>query len=174
VLEGLWADLGGEDAKKAFQAVRGFADRPREAVLFLAERLRPPSPQRVNRLLSDLGREDAKKADIARAELVGLGKAIEPAVRKALEGTPVPAAKGRLEQVLKDLAAAPDPVIRGVRAVEALERIGSPAARFALEAVANQAVEERVRAETGAALGRLGGAPRTPVRPPAGLPPAKP
>src|SRR5262249_47883425 len=56
-LESLWADLAGNDAGKAYQAVGTLTASAAEVVPFLKQRLRPltpPDAQRLARLLADL------------------------------------------------------------------------------------------------------------------------
>src|SRR5262249_6103905 len=71
-LEGLWADLAGEDARTAYRAVHGLAAVPARAVAYLKDRLRPVpevEPQRVRRLLADLDSNTFAAREAAAKEL---------------------------------------------------------------------------------------------------------
>jgi RNA polymerase sigma factor (sigma-70 family) len=136
-LEGWWADLAGNDATRAYQSILALAASPRKSVPFLRGRLPPvvaPEPQRVGALLASLDSKQFAERQRAMRELVQLGFAAEPALRKALKEQPSLEVRQRVEQVLGELEAGPR--LRAVRAVEALERAGTVEARQGLEALA--------------------------------------
>jgi RNA polymerase sigma factor (sigma-70 family) len=153
-----WTDLGGE-AAAAYRAIGRLARAP-EAVARLRDRLRPVAAadaRRVARLIADLDSEKFPVRERATAELAELGELAAPALRKALAGAPSAEQRRRLEGVLARLDAArlPRETLRRVRAVEALERLGSPAARRLLRELAGGAAEARLTREAKEALGRL-------------------
>ncbi len=94
----------------------------------------------------------------ATQKLIGLGKAAEEAVRKNLTTNPTAEAKARLEQILKKASggAAQNPELaHAVRAVEVLERIGTPEAQAILEEAAKGPETGRLTTEAQGALERL-------------------
>src|SRR5258707_1351626 len=105
----LWSDLGGDDARKAYRAIRSLAYRPKEAASFLAEKMRPlailekfdDDPDRVAKLIADLDARVFATREKATKELQRLGKRIEPALRKALDESLVLEVRKRLEELLK-------------------------------------------------------------------------
>jgi hypothetical protein len=86
-----------------------------------------------------------------------VGRHAEPALRKALAGKPCLEVKQRLEALLQRLESArlsPD-TVRQVRAVEALEAIGTPAAREVLGQLAVGPPGTHLTREAKTSLGRL-------------------
>jgi hypothetical protein len=90
----------------------------------------------------------------------------EPALRRELAASDSPEVKRRIEEVLAALAPPPlrlplaADTLRGVRAIEVLERAGTPEARQLLRGWAEQTRDAHLAAEARAALGRSGEAPR--------------
>jgi WD40 repeat protein len=144
-LERLWADLAGEDAGKAHQAVGTLAAVPQRAVPFLKDRLRSasaPDAGKVRRLIADLESEQFNVRERAGKELAALGEQSDPELRKALEGKPSLEARKRLEELLADAELAGRGVVRSaevlrtLRAVRALEAMGTAEARQVLDVLA--------------------------------------
>jgi dipeptidyl aminopeptidase/acylaminoacyl peptidase len=163
-LEGLWADLAGEDAARAYQAVGKLALAPKQAVPFLRGRLKAEQPadaeqqKRVAQLVADLDSNSFSTREKATEELEKLGPAAEPALKKALEGEPSVELRRRAERLLEKVrgpVASPE-LLRALRAVEALEYAGTSEAREALAALAKGTPEARITREAKAAAGRLG------------------
>jgi WD40 repeat protein len=138
--DALWADLAGTDAAKAWAAVGRLAARPVEAVPLLRDRLRPAAPLpagRLNRWIADLDDDDAAVREAASRELSAVARQVGPALREALTGDLSLEQRQRIEAVLKnEHLLPPGDILRGVRGVRALERIGGPDARGVLEALA--------------------------------------
>jgi hypothetical protein len=139
----MWADLAGADAPRAYVAIGRFVDDPGRGVLLIKERLRPvpPPPEAEMRaLLKDLASEQFKVRDAAERKLREYGERAEAALRKALADNPPLEARRRIEAIL---AARVQPLtglpLRGLRAVQVLEWIGSDAAREVLEDLARGA-----------------------------------
>jgi WD40 repeat protein len=163
-LESRWADLAGEDVPRAYRAILVLAAAPRHAVPFLRERLRPApppiDPARLVQLMKDL---DASRFSVrakAGAELERLGEAAEPALARALFGEPSLEKRRRVEQLLGKIGklrekAPPPERLRQVRALEALERCGTPEARRLLEALAGGADDAWLTGEARTALRHL-------------------
>jgi hypothetical protein len=159
--ERLWTALGDEDAGRAQAAVWALIAAPEGAVALLRERLRPDrgvDPQRLRQLLADLDSAEFAVREAASRELGRLGGEVQPALRRALDRKPSPEARRRLNDLLAlppgTLRADPE-VLRGLRAVQALEHIGTAAARRLLEDVAKGNAEARLTQEAKDTLGRL-------------------
>jgi hypothetical protein len=147
-LEALWTDLASDDARKAFQAVRALAARPKEAAPFLRDQLRPlaaaetnDSPERIAKLTADLDANDFETRDKASKELAKLGPRAEATLKKALENSPSAEAKRRIEALLVDIG---KPKLLGEqlqagRALEALEWMGGEDAHAVLESLRKDA-----------------------------------
>jgi RNA polymerase sigma factor (sigma-70 family) len=166
-LDALWADLAGKDAGRAFDAIRKLSASPDQAVPLLKDRLRPATPadpKRLARLLADLGSDRFELRRQAQAELEELGELTEPALRKALAGTPSLDLRQRLERLLDHLSGQVPPAgqLRDLRAVELLELLGSPEARRLLQVLAGGAPEARLTREARSAIRRLTGQVVTP------------
>jgi hypothetical protein len=113
--------------------------------------------QRVERLIADLGDRRFRVRAQATRELEALADRAAPALREALAGRPTPEARRRLEALLRRLERAsfcPE-TVRQVRAVEALESIGNPAARRLLGQLAAGSPANRLTQEARASLARL-------------------
>jgi RNA polymerase sigma factor (sigma-70 family) len=164
-LDRLWNDLGGP-AAQAHRAIWALVAASGQAVPFLAARLRPvtpAAPQHLARLLVDLDSDRfAVRAQAAR-ELKDLGELSVPALRGALAGQPSLEFRRRAEQLLEGLQG---PVtsparLQPLRAVAALEQVGTPEARQVLDVLAKGTPEARLTQEAKAALRRLAEAPST-------------
>jgi hypothetical protein len=161
-LGALWSDLGA-DASKSQRAIGALAAAPGQAVPFLAGRLRPAvavDAKRVERLITDLDSDRFEVRDAATRELTQMGEQAEPALRRALEGKPSPEARRRVEALLAGPRRVRSPEgLRGLRAVQALECVGTADARRVLEGLSRGAPEARLTREAKATLRRLAGRP---------------
>jgi hypothetical protein len=158
-LEADWKDLA-RDARAAYAALGRLVTSPERGVPFLGKQLQSTKPvdtKRIERLIADL---DAKRFQVrtqATKELEALCEHAAPALRKALAGKPSPESRRRLEALLDGLESAslsPE-MVRQIRAVEALESIGNPAARRLLGQLAAGSPATRLTREARASLGRL-------------------
>jgi RNA polymerase sigma factor (sigma-70 family) len=132
----LWADLEGEDAVKAEQAMRTCTQSSEQAVALVQRHL--PSvvdARRLAQLIGDLDSEDFSARENATKELEKLAAAAEPALRKALEGNPSVEMRRRIERLLEPRSLRTERV-RTERSIELLERLGTPEARQVLETLA--------------------------------------
>ncbi len=165
-LERQWAHLGGDDAAAAYWAVWSLAAAGDRAAEFVRPLVRQAANQteRIRRLLVDLDDDSFETRDAADRELRGLGAAAESALRRALGANPSAEVKRRAKTLLERLKSDAGPPQAGVvggerlrtlRALHALERIGTKAARAALETVAGGGADERETREAKAALERL-------------------
>jgi WD40 repeat protein len=156
----LWRDLAAAGGERAGEAVEALVRAPAQAVPLLRERLRPVPAQNIERLVARLDSDDFAEREQATEELARLGPAAAPALRKALRGEPSAELRRRARALLAKL---PDggellpaePQV--LRALEVLERIGSPEAREVLRAVAGGSADAQATLEARAALRRLAG-----------------
>jgi WD40 repeat protein len=160
-LDALWSDLEG-DAAKAYDAVIRLSAAPAAAVPFLRKHLRPPiarptDEKAVAALVARLDAERYEARQEAERELEALGRAAAPALRKALEGSPPAELKRRARALLEKAerpGLAPE-LVRPLRAVEALERAGTPEARALLRDLAGGQAGAALTEDAKAALARL-------------------
>ncbi|HKI33738.1 MAG TPA: PQQ-binding-like beta-propeller repeat protein [Gemmataceae bacterium] len=158
-LQALWAELGSDDAERAFDAVGALAASPEEVLPLLKTRLKPASidARKIERLIAALDDNSFDTREEASAELEKIGELAEPALRGALRGKPSAELRQRVEALLAKLVGrrmAPDE-LRESRALEVLELIGTPAAREVLTVLAKGEQEARLTREAKAALMRL-------------------
>jgi RNA polymerase sigma factor (sigma-70 family) len=157
-LERHWLELAGGDAAAASRAIGSLAAAPDQAVPFLDGKLQPVRPaesKATARLLTDLDAEEFAARDRAAKELERLGEAAEPALRQALSGDVGPEVRRRLEWLLQRLDAWPPERLRTVRALEALERIGTPEGRTVVARLARESAGTRTGAAAADVLRRL-------------------
>ena len=102
-LPALWRSLDDTDSARAHRAVWSLAAAPEIAVPFLREQIDklPAAQDRAGPLLKDLGSDDFETRKRAIRELENLGRAAEPAMRKALAGKlPSLEMRRRIERIL--------------------------------------------------------------------------
>jgi WD40 repeat protein len=156
-LDTLWADLGAEDARRGQQAVGSLVAAPRQALALLGQQLRPAAPpgaERLARLFADLESDDFEVRERAVAGLKRLGESAEPALRRAFATTRSPEVRERVKPLLADLERSAE-WVRTLRALQALESVGTPEARRLLESLARGAPEARLTRGAKASLLRL-------------------
>lgn len=155
-LDDLWNDLGA-NAAKADRAIWTLAAAPKQSVPLLSQHLRPAAPadaRQVAKLIADLDNQNFAARQQAEKELVELGERAEAAMRMALDSVPNLEVRQRLEKILEKSNDAKE-VIRRLRAIEALEHAGTSEARQAIELLAEQAPNPRVKQAAAAALRRM-------------------
>src|SRR5262249_45408319 len=134
-LEDLWHLLKEDSEADAALAVRRLAALPNEAVPFVLEKIKPlPAiARKIDILLAELGDDRFPIREEASSELEKLGREAEPALRRVAEVTPSAEVRRRAEELLYRLGqerkgdATPEQQA-GLRAIKALEQIGSAAA----------------------------------------------
>src|SRR5205814_1902013 len=130
------------------------------SVPFLTGKIKPiegVDAARVNKLIEDLDARRFPDRRKAQDELERLGGLAAPALKKALETRPSVELRKRIEELLakaKGHTLAPAR-LQVVRAVEALERAGTPEARKALQTLGRGAAGALETVEAQAALDRL-------------------
>jgi hypothetical protein len=143
-LDKLWDTLKGLDAREGEAAMRTLAARPAEAVPFLKDQLKPvpgvkPDAAKIQKLIADLDSPRYAVREAAMRDLERLGHEARDPIQEALKKTTITAeVRERLEK-LADAVNKPDTGaewVRPLRAVEALERIGTPDAVAHLKALA--------------------------------------
>jgi hypothetical protein len=156
-LPSLWAELASSSAEKAHRAVWGMVGHGDKAVEFVRERVKPVTavtPEALARLVADVGSARFSVRERAFAELEKVGALAGPAVRVALE-KPLPLEiRRRLEKLMEGATSVE--LLRELRAVEVLERLGTEEARHVLRGLAGGAPEVRLTREAKGALRRLG------------------
>jgi WD40 repeat protein len=159
-LESLWADLGDEEAAKAFSAICTMAAAPRESVAFLREHLRPvpllDAAQRkeVDRWIEELGSGQFAVRQKATRELEKLGERAVPALRAALKMKSPLETRRRVAQLLEAQENWTAERLRTWRALEVLEFSATPDAQAVLTKLAGGA-DARLTDEAKSSLGRL-------------------
>jgi RNA polymerase sigma factor (sigma-70 family) len=142
-LESLCSDLESDDAVKAYRAIRALVAADAQAVPFLGRRLRQisaPDPRQLARLIADLDAQQFTTREKAARELKSLGRLARPALKQALAGQLSLEVRRRVEVLLQQLepsVLSPEE-LRGCRALEALEHIGSAEVRKVLEQFARE------------------------------------
>jgi WD40 repeat protein len=126
-----WADLASPDPKVGLAAVRDLAADP-DAVRLLREKFTAPDPARLAKLVAELDAPAFAAREAASKELAALGEAAEAALRAAAKGSPSAEVRQRAEALIRRLyptdGGRSGARLRAVRAVEVLERVGSPEA----------------------------------------------
>jgi WD40 repeat protein len=159
-LERTWEDLGSKSGKTAYRAIGTLIAAGDEAAAWLGKRLQPVAErdrEAVRRLIAVL--DDNRFEERARAskELEQLGADAEPILRQALaDKLPAEAAR-RVETLLAgpNIGRFSAQTLQKIRAVQALEQIGTARAREVLEKLAGGVPEARLTQEAGDAGARL-------------------
>lgn len=161
-LEKLWRELAGEDATVSYRAIWELAAFPQSACTFLESRLRPiprVTPTHLAQLFADLDSTDFDVRQEARAALVKLEDAAEPALLQVARKPPSAEVGRQVKELLDRLRTArratSGDYLRARRAVEALERMNSPEARQLLKKLADGAPAAGLTREAKASLLRM-------------------
>jgi WD40 repeat protein len=154
-----WIDLAGENASKAYEAIWTLASAPGQAVPFIKDHLRPAASdgKRIAQLIADLDSNDFATRNNAIKDLEKLQDFSGPFLREQLKKNLSLEVRRRLEQLLEKIEGpVTDPEqLRGLRAVEILEHIGTSEAREVLQTLAKGAPETRLTQEAKGSLQRL-------------------
>jgi RNA polymerase sigma factor (sigma-70 family) len=156
----LWADLLADDAGKAGTAVHRLAAAPKEAVPLLEQYLKPAAAvdgAAVEKLIGQLDAADFKTRQLAQAELLKIGDQAVPHLTRAMAGEITLEVRERMQLLLDKLTL---PKLTGerlrlVRAVEVLERAGTPEARQLLQTLADGGPGALATTQARAALARI-------------------
>lgn len=161
----LWAALADADPVKAGQAVDDLCRDPAAAVRVLAARLEPvrkPAADTVRNLVEELTAPDYQVREAAQKRLTEIRDLAEDALTAVARQTGSAEQLERANQLLVKLRAAEsDPTrVRLFRAVEVLERVGTPDARRVLGTLAAGAEESVITREARRAIRRIDTPPR--------------
>jgi RNA polymerase sigma factor (sigma-70 family) len=164
-LDRWWADLAGEDARRAYAAVCGLAAAPPHALRLFRDRLRPVTetpPAKLRPLIAELDSPQFERREAARRQLTAFGEAAVPALHAALRAGPSAEQRRSIEQMLASVRGPRSPeALRHLRAVEVLEQVGNAEAREVLEKLANGVPEARLTREAKVTLERMARRPGT-------------
>ncbi len=158
----LWTGLADPDPARAYEVVGRLLAAPGVAESFLGESLRPVPADlegRVGQLVREMDDRSWSVRERADAELANLGEVAEGYLRKVQQKPPSLEVSRRVERLLERIEQArPSPgSLRGQRAVEALEELGTPEAREVLLKLAAGAPTASLTRDAQGALTRLGG-----------------
>lgn len=145
-LESHWKTLAGEDAPAAFRAIQTLAADPVRSIPDLRKRLHPVAiveDKRLRQWIADLDNDQLAVREKATSELEKVGAAALHAMQKALADKPSLETRRRLEPLIEkqqreEWSSSPAN-LRSRRAVEVLERAGTPEAKEVLTILANGA-----------------------------------
>lgn len=159
-LETQWSLLGNETGATAYRALWTLAAAPKQAVPFLRSHLQPESGtdgRRIAKLIANLDNDEFAVRERATAELAGLGKSAESALRKVLDEAPSLEVRKRVTDILKKLEGSGQvqESWRTARALAALEQMVTAEAKELLEALAKGNPEAATTQEARAILQRL-------------------
>lgn len=134
-----WHALAEVDAAQAFGVMREMIARPAAAVELIGARLRPEHSAdgaRVPDLVRALDADDFVVRESATEALIALGEQATAALEDALKASPSVEARQRIVRILgKRQGSGPQPR-QALRALEVLERIGTPQAAEVLRTLA--------------------------------------
>ncbi|MGH7223303.1 MAG: PQQ-binding-like beta-propeller repeat protein, partial [Gemmataceae bacterium] len=154
----LWSDLADKDAAKAHAAIWALLAAPDKATRLLKDRLKPAEsvdPRHIRRLVADLDSGEFAVREAATKELERIGEQADPLLRETLKTKPTLEVRRRIEGLL---ARPRFPIagesLRGVRAIQVLEHLGTPEARNLLRKLAEGADGARLTEEARQALRR--------------------
>jgi hypothetical protein len=154
-----WADLGSDDAAKAYTFMTQLRAMPGDAVALLDTHLPTAAAVKaatLERLVREMDDEEQDVRIQARVRLEELGDVARSVLTAALRKAESLEARRSIKQLLAALDGRPSGErLRVLRAVEVLECIGSPAARRTLKRLAGGAPEAQLTREAKAALERL-------------------
>jgi WD40 repeat protein len=158
----LWADLIDADAGRGYRAVATLADAPGPALALIKDRLKPrpapPDSKHLEQLVAQLDSDSFAEREKATQELAEAGAAAEDVLRKALERDPTTEVRVRVRELLERITkngVAPER-LRALRAIEVLERIGTPAAKQLLQDLAGKINDPVLEQDIKVTLERLG------------------
>ncbi|HEY7425531.1 MAG TPA: WD40 repeat domain-containing protein [Gemmataceae bacterium] len=156
----LWQALADSDAARANRALAGLAAAPAQALPLVKQRFRTdwkkPDAKQMARLIAALDDNAFKVRERATRELSEAGPDAADALRLALANNPSTEAKRRLEDLLNRLSKGGNPErLRSLRAIEVLERIGTPESIEVLRELGRQSLPVELHEDIEASLQRL-------------------
>jgi WD40 repeat protein len=160
--DALWNDLADPDAEKASRLMQRLAAHPAEATALVKAKLPPVKAPKIDaaeidKLIAQLDDADFDQREKASKALAEIGKPASAALTKALQNEPSAEKKRRLTDLLDALKVkGPRPeMVRPTRALELLERLGTPEAQQVLEELAKGDPDAPLTHDAKATLNRL-------------------
>jgi WD40 repeat protein len=155
-----WQSLESSDGIKAFAAMCDLIAAPQQAVAWIKDKVKPvPAAdiKTIENLIALLDDNQFKVRDKASAELIVIGEQTVPALERTLLGNLPLETKRRIEGLRDRLTSKvlPGDRLRNYRAVEVLERIGTPEARQVLQNLAGGNPGTLLTTSANAALQRM-------------------
>jgi WD40 repeat protein/beta-lactamase regulating signal transducer with metallopeptidase domain len=159
-VESLWGELAGTNAAKAHQGIQKLVAGAEQSVPFLSKQLEPVAqidPKKIDRWLADLDSEKFSVRQEATTNLMKAGEQAVPPLKKLLASGPQLETRKRAEELVDRLTGGvlTTEQLRVVRAVEALEQIGTAEALRLLKTLAGGGPGALTTREAQAALDRL-------------------
>jgi WD40 repeat protein len=159
-LPALWTDLASPAAVKGRRAAETLIAAPEQAVRLLRAHLKStptPDAEKVAAWIAALGSDEFERRQNAEQELDRLADSIAPMLQASLAANPPLEGRRRVEALLTRLDSVhlSAEALRGVRAVQVLESIGSQEARGVLQSLASGAAASRQTQDAKASLARL-------------------
>jgi hypothetical protein len=159
-LETLWNDLRNHSASDGYRAIALLAARPASSIPFLQQHLTPVAKAdraHMQKLIDDLDHDRFGRREKAASELEKVLDMAEPLLRQRLTNQPSLELRRRIERLLQPLdeLVPPPDRLRSIRAVQALEQIGSAQARTLLEKLSHGCPGAWLTDEARLALDRL-------------------
>lgn len=155
-----WNTLVAQTGEPIHAAIAWLAAQPNDAIPFLAERLKAterPTAQQVAEWIQQLDANLFREREAAEAKLRGAVRDFAKTLEDAATTTTSPEVRARLRKILaaKDRWLPSPEERRTLRAIEVLERIGTPAACDVLKKLAAGPADAWVTNDATAALERL-------------------
>jgi WD40 repeat protein len=157
-----WRELETPDAARANRLIQRLAAHPAEAAALVKARL-PPTKARsataeeIDKLIADLDHDQFDRREQASRALADVGKSASAALTRTLQGEPSAEKKQRIEALLDRLMKKGPSMeeVRATRALEVLERTGTPEAKQVLEELARGDADAPLTQQSKATLKRL-------------------
>jgi hypothetical protein len=155
-LDALWTALAAEPAP-AYRALWQMAGRDAAALRDKLAPVKPVADDELRKLIGDLEGTEFTTRDAATKELARLGYMAIPAMKKALANDPSVELRKRLEELVNrtESKALSGEELRAGRAIDVLERLGTPEAMAVLKGLADGAPGALITTSAKDALGRL-------------------
>ncbi|MBI3409879.1 MAG: hypothetical protein HY040_16190 [Planctomycetes bacterium] len=156
-----WKDLAADPAK-ARKAMQAFDNQPAEALAAFSDRLKPAvgvEAKHIENLVADLDSDQYPLRRKATEELERLGDLAQIPLETALKKKPTLEMQRRLEKLLDKInneQPPPADVLQAIRAVQILEKAGTPEALLLVQRISEGAPGHRLTRHAEAMLKRLG------------------
>lgn len=160
----VWVELGAESPAVARAAIDQAVRNPAATMKLMTAKFRPtvpPANPEVATLIKGLDDDEFAVREKSTQKLRELGAKAERPLREALNGTSSAETRRRIMGLLDGLPATVERLtvsgdtLRGVRAIEVLERIATDEARELIAGWANQTQDPQIAAEARATLDRI-------------------